>query len=115
MYQNGLKLKFHSCHLIMKSLFTAQTIVFYCVQLTLSSEESTLKENFCVSYGDGKYVGGGLCVFVVAIGKEDHSWKVFPLGSMNLILQVMNFAEVNANQIANYWCLVLKSNIGNSG
>ena len=44
--------------------FSLPTPLFSIVFNSQSAiEESTLK-NFCVSYGDGKYIGGGLCVFV---------------------------------------------------
>lgn len=62
MYQNGLKLSFLlSSH--NEVTFSLPKPLFSIVFNSHSAiEESTLK-NFCVSYGDGKYVGGGpVCV-----------------------------------------------------
>lgn len=87
-----VKIKFHSCHLIMKSLFHCPHHCFLLCS-THSNQLKNLLWRIFVSVMETNRWWGPVCICVVAMGKGRYNWKVFPLGSMNLILQVMNFAS----------------------
>ena len=66
----------------------------FSIVLNLHSavEESTLKNFLSVMEMENTLVGA--CVYLCGgHGKGRHNWKVSPLSSLNLILQVMNFAS----------------------